>query len=82
MAALMALLAGSDNRPRRHVQKACCDAARPIAMQHDPWLNDGIRTDPVKIRVALPAADPPDNPTADPAEACARRGLRSLMGSL
>jgi hypothetical protein len=66
MAALMALLAGSDNRRWRHVRGAWCDAARTIAPQYDSWLNNGIRTDPVKIRVALPAADPPDNPTADP----------------
>ncbi|MBA4271116.1 MAG: hypothetical protein C0447_17150 [Methylobacterium sp.] len=66
MAALMALLAGSDNRPSSHVRGAWCNAIRAIAAQHDPWLSDLIRPDPVKIRVALPAADPPDNPTADP----------------
>jgi len=38
-----------------------------VAAQQDFRLSRLIRTDPVKFRVALPAADPPDNPNADPA---------------
>ncbi len=34
-----------------------------IARQHDFWLYGSIRTDPVKLRVALLAAYPPDNAT-------------------
>ncbi|WP_158516222.1 hypothetical protein [Bosea vaviloviae] len=42
-------------------------AAIPVAAQQDSWLEDVIRMDPVKFRVALPAADPPDNPNVDQA---------------
>jgi hypothetical protein len=41
-------------------------------MQHEIGLSRAIRLDPVKFRVALPAADPPDNAndqTVRPADA-------------
>jgi hypothetical protein len=38
-----------------------------VAAQQDLRLNRVTRMDPVKFRVALPAADPPDHPNADPA---------------
>jgi len=32
-----------------------------VALQNAFLYTDGIRKDPVQIRVAIPAADPPDN---------------------
>jgi len=37
------------------------DGEKRVASQHDLPLDGDIRMDPVKFRVALPAADPPDN---------------------
>jgi len=37
------------------------DREKRVASQHDLPLDVDIRMDPVEFRVALPAADPPDN---------------------
>jgi len=55
-------------RRRAHSARRCYvfPCHKHVALQHETGLLGEIQTDPVRFRLASPAADPPDNRTENP----------------